>query len=378
VKLKLKKGSRSGKVESVSIDGINGVSRIMVDGKFLGESRFTVKWSDLALDEEERLAWAWKPAGPDGELARALLARARKDDALAARALAAAGDHPLRKYLGAPSEAPAPDAGDDTAERWKLIEKRSKARAATVPEELAYTREVTAFWEAHRDTKSVQALRRRVSDALARVRRASGLVGYWAFDEGRGAVARDSSGGGRNGTIRGASRTTGRIDGALKFDGANDCVNVPNVKTSAQMTVAAWINSSGRAGCHVIVGWGSDLGTEEFRITYRRLEYGAFRGRAGRVRSYRVPMGASRGSSGAGWTHVAAVKDGTGTVSLYEGGRATSARTLTASPPSTHTAIGCVIQREPRSFFSGSIDEVRIYRRALSAEELEALAAMGR
>ncbi|MHC4503211.1 MAG: PEGA domain-containing protein, partial [Planctomycetota bacterium] len=302
VKLKLKKGSRSGKVESVSIDGINGVSRITVDGEFLGESRFTIAWSDLALDEEERLARAWKPKGADGEVARVLLARARKDDARAARALAAAGDHPLKSYLERPGEAKVPEAVDDTAERWRLIEKRSKRRAVTVPEEFEYTREVTAFWEAHRDTKSVQALRRRVSDVLARVRRASGLVGYWAFDEGRGSVARDSSGGGRNGAIRGASRTTGRIDGALKFDGAKDCVSLPNVKASAQMTVAAWINFSSRSGAQVIVGWGSDMGTEEFRITYGRLEYGAFRGRAGSVRRYPVSTGTTRIWSGRGWT----------------------------------------------------------------------------
>ena len=374
VKLELRNGSRRGKVESVSIDGINGVSRIVVDGKSLGESRYTVAWADLALDEEERLAWAWKPKGADGEVARALLARARKDEARAARALAAAGDHPLRKYLGQPCETHAPEAGDDTAERWKLIEKRSRTRVASVAGELAFSREVAAFWEAHRDTKSVQALRRRVSDVLARVRRASGLVGYWAFDEGRGAVARDSSGGGRNGSIRGARRTTGRIDGALKFDGARDYVSVPNLRTPAQMTVAAWIKSSGRAGKHVIVGWGSDRGTEEFRIAYGRLEYGAFGGRDGRYRSSR---GMTYVSFGAGWTHVAAVKDGTGTVSLYVSGRATSTGTLNAPHPSFRTAIGCVVQREPRSFFAGSIDEVRIYNRALSAEEVRALAAAG-
>jgi hypothetical protein len=374
VKLKLKSGSRRGKVEAVSIDGIHGVSRIVVEGKSIGESRFTVGWDDLALAEEEHLARVWRPKGTDGEVARALLARARKDETRAARALAAAGDHPLRRYLGPPDETPAAEAGDDAAERWKLIEKRSKSktRGVSVVEELAFSREVTAFWEAHRDTKSVQALRRRVSDALARVRRASGLAGYWAFDEGRGSVARDSSGGGRNGSIRGARRAPGRIGGALKFDGANDYVSVPNLRTTAHMTVAAWVSSSGGASRQVIVGWGSDLGTEELRITYGRLEYGASGGRGGRRRA---PVRMGHVSFGAGWTHVAAVKDGTGAMSLYVGGHATSIGTLNASSPSFRTTIGCVIQREPRSFFAGSIDEVRIYNRALNAEELKALAA---
>jgi hypothetical protein len=51
------------------------------------------------------------------------------------------------------------------------------------------------------------------------------IYGYWKFDEGNGNTAYDSSGYDHDGTIYGASWTTGNISYALDFDGFNDYVN---------------------------------------------------------------------------------------------------------------------------------------------------------
>jgi hypothetical protein len=51
------------------------------------------------------------------------------------------------------------------------------------------------------------------------------LVAHWKFDEGSGGTAYDSAGD-NDGTIYGATWTTGQIDGALDFDGSNDYVDV--------------------------------------------------------------------------------------------------------------------------------------------------------
>ncbi|MFQ6057165.1 MAG: hypothetical protein ACE5J9_05430 [Methanosarcinales archaeon] len=56
----------------------------------------------------------------------------------------------------------------------------------------------------------------------------AGTVGYWHFEEGSGNVAVDSSGLGNNGTIYGATWTTGKVGGALSFDGVDDYVEVPD------------------------------------------------------------------------------------------------------------------------------------------------------
>ena len=79
----------------------------------------------------------------------------------------------------------------------------------------------------------------KVSDALL-----NGLVGWWKFDEGSGTVAYDSSGNGNNGNLtNGPTWTTGKIGGALSFDGENDYVDVPSIQSvnGGGVTFAVWI-----------------------------------------------------------------------------------------------------------------------------------------
>src|SRR5262249_49373042 len=52
-----------------------------------------------------------------------------------------------------------------------------------------------------------------------------GLIGYWKFDESTGTTAIDSSGLGNNGILtNGPTWTSGKVNGALGFDGINDYV----------------------------------------------------------------------------------------------------------------------------------------------------------
>lgn len=56
-----------------------------------------------------------------------------------------------------------------------------------------------------------------------------GMIGYWNFDEGSGTVAHDTSGNGYNGTVTGATWTTGKINSALSFNGPTNAVVTPNI-----------------------------------------------------------------------------------------------------------------------------------------------------
>src|SRR3989344_8523640 len=71
----------------------------------------------------------------------------------------------------------------------------------------------------------------------------SGLVGYWTFDEGSGTTANDSSGNNNTGTlINGSTWTTGKIGGALSFDGTNDYVLINSTAIGAgDISACAWI-----------------------------------------------------------------------------------------------------------------------------------------
>ena len=76
-------------------------------------------------------------------------------------------------------------------------------------------------------------------------------VGHWQFDEGSGSVAMDSSLLGNHGTIHGASWTSGKIRGALDFDGDGDYVEIPDddsLTPSSQITICWWVfNRGGQA-----------------------------------------------------------------------------------------------------------------------------------
>ena len=76
----------------------------------------------------------------------------------------------------------------------------------------------------------------------------NGLVGWWKFDEGSGTVAYDSSGNGNDGNLtNGPNWTTGKIGGALSFDGVNDLMSlhyqILNGDLISQFTVSVWIKT---------------------------------------------------------------------------------------------------------------------------------------
>ncbi|MCW5809607.1 MAG: hypothetical protein KIT84_01225 [Labilithrix sp.] len=65
-----------------------------------------------------------------------------------------------------------------------------------------------------------------------------GLIGYWAFDEGSGQTARDGAGA-SDGEIAGATWTSGRYGGALRFDGVDDLVAIADAPAlGATYTIA--------------------------------------------------------------------------------------------------------------------------------------------
>ncbi|MFA4881055.1 MAG: LamG domain-containing protein [Candidatus Doudnabacteria bacterium] len=73
-------------------------------------------------------------------------------------------------------------------------------------------------------------------------------VGIWLFDEGKGDIAKDSSGNGHHGEIRGAKWVDGRFGKALEFDGKSAVVIPHNdVFILEFFTVTGWV----KCGDHV-------------------------------------------------------------------------------------------------------------------------------
>ena len=202
------------------------------------------------------------------------------------------------------------------------------------------------------------------------------LAGWWALDDASGTTAADSSQHGRKGTlVDGLSfennSVAGRIGKALKFEGKQGHVEIAGYKGvtgTAPRTVAAWIKTSQRRGD--IIRWGSDDAGKIFR-------FGFIRGRVGLDPSGGY-LYVNDDLTDDEWHHVAVV--------VVEG-----------DPPNLHDSVNLYVDGQPADIhdiglldlwpldtgddmavtigrgFTGLIDEVRLYDRALSAEEINAL-----
>ena len=205
---------------------------------------------------------------------------------------------------------------------------------------------------------------------------ASGLVGYWSFDEGSGTTVNDLSGRGNVGTLQnGPTWTTGRVGGALSFDGVNDLVSVldsASLNITGTITIEAWIKTTSASVdfSSTIITKGSGayfLTTGEYTFTTPRVTGFLWIGGAWHFLRGNTPI------NDGNWHHAVMTYNGSH-LKVYRNG------ILDAVPRAVSGAIG--VDSRPLNigrylgtsslFFRGSIDEVRIYNRALSATEIMA------
>ena len=88
------------------------------------------------------------------------------------------------------------------------------------------------------------------------------LVAHWKFDEGKGDRLLDASGHDSHGRIHEATWTKGRIGGGLRFDGADDYVDVSNSASlnsiSKEITLMCWIKTLLTGRHSIIERWPCD------------------------------------------------------------------------------------------------------------------------
>ena len=203
----------------------------------------------------------------------------------------------------------------------------------------------------------------------------AGLVGWWKLDdEGTGTVL-DYSGNDRHGTINGNPQfVPGLFGEAMEFTGDPDRVYIDGYKGllgGHAFSITAWIKTAGNGE---IVGWGNNVGTErvEFRVSeYRlRVEHGS---------------GNRQGDTVVGdnqWHHVALTVEENSTISypqviLYVDGEDDTRTGTSANAFNIVENFDLSIARQyngANRWFIGLIDEVRVYDRVLSAEEIRNLA----
>jgi hypothetical protein len=177
----------------------------------------------------------------------------------------------------------------------------------------------------------------------------------------------------------GAGLTAGRFGNALSLDKVDDFVEVPFDRSidlgADDFTAMAWIRYSATTGQHAIL-WAFRTGSGTTPQVWLRAEPASNRIRALMVVDRFTVSVASAGSYNDGQWHHVVLQRGGGRFALRIDGVEAAAATAPAGSVTAGKEFGVqgvhIGQRvDGVDRFLGAIDDVRIYRRALSPEELE-------
>jgi Concanavalin A-like lectin/glucanases superfamily len=210
----------------------------------------------------------------------------------------------------------------------------------------------------------------------------SGPASHWTFDEGSGTLARDTGSAASSAThanLNGATWRSGsqcHLGGCLHFDGSSYAVtalaSLAPAFGNGDFTVALWMYSDTNDDRRPLVNNRGAAGTVgqwavEIYSTANRPEFHS--GVAGLLQANQTFV------SGA-WNHVAVTR-AAGTLTFYvnkisAGSTAISNNFTEANPVQFGRDVNPLSDLQGKSFV-GSLDDVRFYRRALSAAEIAAL-----
>lgn len=209
----------------------------------------------------------------------------------------------------------------------------------------------------------------------------NGLVGHWTMDGGKvnwatGAVT-DSSGRGNTGTVSGMATTSaiaaGKIGQALKFDGSNDFVDGSDISSyfgNQAATFSLWIKLAKHTPTDNTKTGFATLNNSSANSHYPWTDGLIYNGT---FRTVRVDSITSLVTDRTRWTHVVITRD-SNAWRLYENGQLTTSQAAGTWQIGTNWDVG---KSTDGYYVDGSIDDVRIYNRALSASEITRLYQLG-
>jgi len=198
-----------------------------------------------------------------------------------------------------------------------------------------------------------------------------GLVAYYPFNGN----ANDESGNGNDGTVNGATLTEDRLgnaENAYSFDGIDDYIFVngsDSLNSTEQITISAWINSNSDLFQGIV--WKETPGPDYGMVT------------TGNVDGFSVSLDGTTWTSIESQTHslnewylLTSTYDGA-KISIFVDGQLSnfsSASGIIQLDINVPLGIGVWLRGgEPLYHFSGLIDDIRIYNRALSECEVKSL-----
>jgi hypothetical protein len=201
------------------------------------------------------------------------------------------------------------------------------------------------------------------------------LIGYWKMNEGYGVITNDSSNNQNGSYVSGASWVSGKYGTALSFDGFEDSMNMSTLTVNHSAgAISLWVysnaNFTGKYGNEgQIIGlsgnqYMSYLGLKESGSAYTLI------GETNKNEEYFVS--ASNVIPKDTWNQI--------TVNLLDGVASTYVNGLQVDQKAgitTDLSLNVIGFTSPLTAFCGIVDEVTIYNRSLSINEVKSLYSSG-
>ncbi len=215
-----------------------------------------------------------------------------------------------------------------------------------------------------------------------------GLVAYYPFNDN----ANDESGNGHDGTVNGATLTTDRFGNANKaysFNGISSEINIGNLGPINDQTISIWFKKQvaynyptgtpderdligTQNSCNVLFKFG-------FHSSYKDRIIAAISDKGCAPNNDYVGVVTDRAINDQAWHYLVVQRRGA-SISIFVDGNLEPAPAYgmqgDANGPistGTVTEIGDVGGINENSFFNGQLDDIRIYNRMLSGNEIDAL-----
>ena len=193
------------------------------------------------------------------------------------------------------------------------------------------------------------------------------------MNEGSGSVVYDYSRYGNNGQIVGANWTTGKFGKALSFDGVDDYVEISSpsgISKHTQLTLALWTYIVGPNSENIDeVLFASHPSSAHFKLQYfydeKKVRFVFYDG------SNTVPY-VTNFSLDNSWHFITVTANGS-TACLYIDAELKECVDISSVTGGTPTVLRIGAYSSTVAHTNGTIDQVRIYNRALSEEEIKML-----
>jgi hypothetical protein len=194
-------------------------------------------------------------------------------------------------------------------------------------------------------------------------------AGWWHFDEGTGTVTMDVSGNGHAGTlVNGPQWKPGIAGFSVAFDGFTQYVGLspgPILGSASNFTVEAWVNWSGMPGLGAIYSEAGGIDVIDLYLDNGTPVLLLSTGGPNMLR-------ASRPVPTFSWHHVAAVLQAGPGASLYIDGQMVASAPMNApNPTASEAAIGRSPSGGGTRYFSGALDEVRVFTSARTSLDIQ-------